>query len=213
MLRRCARRPRHAIMRKLRPIEAQVLAWSALLGVLALMMLVIVDPLFIAPLRQDHAAQARMAKAERAAIQEIARGRILARAHHAAGASAVMQGIELPAHAGNAAAAELLQTVQSILLTSTRQGAGCVSLSESPLPAREPGSAPYHTARLSVVMSCGTVDLVNVLARIERSRPLLIIPVLDAYQAPVLDTTPNAIPRPLEAHLIVEGFWQPSMHP
>ncbi|MDA8260714.1 MAG: type II secretion system protein GspM [Betaproteobacteria bacterium] len=200
-------------MRKLRPIEAQVLAWSALLGVLALMMLVIVDPLFIAPLRQDHAAQARMAKAERAAIQEIARGRILARAHHAAGASAVMQGIELPAHAGNAAAAELLQTVQSILLTSTRQGAGCVSLSESPLPARDSGSAPYHTARLSVVMSCGTVDLVNVLARIERSRPLLIIPVLDAYQAPVLDTTPNAIPRPLEAHLIVEGFWQPSMHP
>ena len=213
MLRRCARRPRHAIMRKLRPIEAQVLAWSALLGVLALMMLVIVDPLFIAPLRQDHAAQARMAKAERAAIQEIARGRILARAHHAAGASAVMQGIELPAHAGNAAAAELLQTVQSILLTSTRQGAGCVSLSESPLPARDSGSAPYHTARLSVVMSCGTVDLVNVLARIERSRPLLIIPVLDAYQAPVVNPTLNAIPRPLEVRLIVEGFWQPSVHP
>ena len=212
MLRRCARRPHHA-MRKLLPIEAQVLAWFALLGVLALMMLVIVDPLFIAQLRHDRAAQARAAKAERAAIQEIARGRILARAHHAAGASSVMQGIELPAHAGNAAAAELLQNVQSILLTSTRQGAGCVSLSESPLPARDQGSTPYHTARLSVVMSCGTVDLVNVLARIERSRPLLIIPVLDAYQAPVVNPTLNAIPRPLEVHLIVEGFWQPSVHP
>ena len=200
-------------MRKLLPIEAQVLAWLALLGVLALMMLVIVDPLFIAPLRHDRAAQARAASAERAAIQDIARGRMLASAHHAAGASSAMQGIELPAHASNAAAAELLQTVQSILLTSTRQGTGCVSLSESPLPARDAGSTPYHVARLSVVMSCGTVALVNVLAHIERSHPLLIIPVLNAYQAPMINTTPDAMPRPLEVHLIVEGFWQPSVHP
>ena len=200
-------------MRKLLPIEAQVLAWLALLGVLALMMLVIFDPLFIAPLRQYRAAQARTAKAERAAIQDIARGRMLASERHARGANSAMQGIELPAHAGNAAAAELLQTVQSLLLTSTRQGTGCVSLSESPLPARDAGSTPYHVARLSVVMSCGTVALVNVLAHIERSHPLLIIPVLDAYQAPMTNTTPDAKPRPLEVHLIVEGFWQPSVHP
>ncbi|EQD58261.1 general secretion pathway protein M [mine drainage metagenome] len=170
----------------------------------------IVDPLFIAPLQHDRAEQVRMTEAERHAIQDISRGEMLAHVHSVAGARSAIRNFELPAHASNAAAAELLQTVQSILLASTRQGTGCVSLSESPLHAQDPESSPYRTARLSVVMSCGTDDLAKVLAHIEGSHPLLIITTLDAYQAPVVNTTPGTIPRPLEAHLIVEGFWQPA---
>ncbi|WP_136256440.1 type II secretion system protein GspM [Metallibacterium scheffleri] len=200
-------------MRKLRPTEAHVLAWLALFGVVLLLMLGIIDPLFIAPLRYDHREQARISREERRAIEAVAHGQALAHMRQAANTDLVMQGVELPAHASNAAAAELLQTVQSILLVSTRQGSGCVSLSESPLHAQDPESSPYRTARLSVVMSCGTDALAKVLAHIEGSHPLLIITTLDAYQAPVVDTTPATIPRPLEAHLIVEGFWQPSAHP
>ncbi|MCK9366553.1 MAG: type II secretion system protein GspM [Metallibacterium scheffleri] len=200
-------------MRKLRPIEAQLLAWLALAAVVALLIVGIVDPLFIAPLQHDRTERVRMTEAERDAIQDISRGEMLAHVRRFAGARSVIRDFELPAHASNAAAAELLQTVQSILLASTRQGTGCVSLSESPLHAQDPESSPYRTARLSVVMSCGTDDLAKVLAHIEGSHPLLIITTLDAYQAPVVDTTPGTIPRPLEAHLIVEGFWQPSVHP
>lgn len=201
------------IVRKFRAIEAQLLAWLALAAGVVLLIVGVIDPLFIAPLQYDRAEQVRMTEAERRAVQDISRGEMLARVHSVVGARSAIRNFELPAHAGNAAAAELLQTVQSILLASTRHGTGCVSLSESPLHAHDPDSTPYRTARISVVMSCGTDDLAKVLVHIEGSHPLLIVTTLDAYQAPVVNTTPGTIPRPLEAHLIVEGFWQPSLHP
>ncbi len=170
-------------MRALRPAEARVLAWAALLAA------VFARVNRVPPLRAALTLQPG--------------------AHN----------VDLPGAEGGAASAALVQQVQGVLLQSTRQGAGCVGASETPLTTQDlsyedPSSAgsalgAVRSVRVSVVMACGTTALMGVLEHLAHGRPLLTVEGLDAYRAASVASPGSTVVRPLQVHLIVRGFWRP----
>ena len=210
-------------MRALRSAEARVLAWAALLAAVALLYALVLGPLFVAPLWRYSHRQHQLAEREQRVVAVIARGNTVTHRRAALAAQSGAQDLDLPGAERGAASAALVQQVQGVLLQSTRQGAGCVGASETPLTTPDlsgddlssAGSAlgAVRSVRVSVVIACGTTALTGVLERLAHGHPLLIVEGLDAYRAASVASPGNTVVRPLQVQLIVRGFWRPGGGP
>lgn len=195
-------------MERRHPTKASALAWLGLAAVALLVYFGVLAPLAVTPAWTDFHQRQALAIRERVLVAEIARAE---RIVHERPAPRTPRGdFLLPATTHNAASAALIQYLQSVAAASARMGVGCVSTSETPLPApQEPSRSPlpYRSVAVGITLACGTTDLTGLLRRLEQGRPMVIVEGMDAFHQAVV-VMPGAPARPLEAHLIVRGFWQ-----
>jgi general secretion pathway protein M len=151
------------------------LALALLLAVLGLLYLLVLHPLFVAPLRETdariHELQARDARLRGLLAQRAEVERRLAALDAQGGAGFLAE------PTAELAAAALIQQLEQVVVDASAGSRGCAIVNRTPLGDEAQGGR-YRKVAVQVRLRCGNAETLAVLHALESARPWLFVDAL-----------------------------------
>lgn len=193
--------------RTLTPRERRFGAWLLLLALLAMVYVLILAPLVVAPLQavetemqtlREQRQHYQRLENQRAALEQTLQ------AEQGKEGQASAQADLLPGDDPSAVAADLMQDVARRIKDNEQRGGGCVLTQRMPIVPQEPVASRFRQVRLSLDLECAIEPLAVLVQDLESGQPLLFVDELNIRRANNASTHSGS--GRLTVHLLVSGF-------
>lgn len=185
------------------------LALALLLAVLGLLYLLVLHPLFVAPLRETdariHELQARDARLRGLLAQRAEVERRLAALDAQGGAGFLAE------PTAELAAAALIQQLEQVVVDASAGSRGCAIVNRTPL-GDEAQRGRYRKVAVQVRLRCGNAETLAVLHALESARPWLFVDALSITAQRFFAVPGSAQPQQggLDVGFTLYGYLRPA---
>lgn len=185
------------------------LALALLLAVLGLLYLLVLHPLFVAPLRETdariHELQARDARLRGLLAQRAEVERRLAALDAQGGAGFLAE------PTAELAAAALIQQLEQVVVDASAGSRGCAIVNRTPLGDEAQGGR-YRKVAVQVRLRCGNAETLAVLHALESARPWLFVDALSITAQRFFAVPGSAQPQQggLDVGFTLYGYLRPA---
>lgn len=156
------------------PLRDRLLALGLLLGVLAAVHVLVLHPLWVAPMLALEEELVQVRERQGRVEAELAQAPVIAERLAQAQAELGSRPGFLPEASAEQASSALVQRLEQAVTTASPGNRSCAITSRSPLPV-QPGNAPFVRVSLQARLRCGTPELQAVLHALETGHPRLAI--------------------------------------